>query len=247
VLRRFALTGDIAKVKPGDTVRIITVSGEQIALGSDVALEPSDAGSAVEESLPFLIKFCQPTQPWSGVCRRSCGLRGLEPGLSTYASATSVTLTGNQVSSFPKGTKVRIKQSETTKYFYAVGAVYGTDTTLTLAAGRTTAWPTPRLTNSPSRTWRRPTASRSGSTTPNLDDHRNRAFAGQRELIRGQFRVSGQGGGGGGLVQAASNTTFGSGTFQFALPVAVFDDGVHGRTTAPAAAATPRRSTIIRW
>lgn len=54
----------------------------------------------------------------------------------TYVSATSFKITGKDVTAYyPTGTKLRCKQGGGYKYFYAVSAVYSTDTTVTITGG----------------------------------------------------------------------------------------------------------------
>ena len=53
----------------------------------------------------------------------------------TYASANTVTVSGDVRTRYPTGTKVKLTQT-TVKYFYVTGAAYGApNTTLTLAGG----------------------------------------------------------------------------------------------------------------
>lgn len=54
----------------------------------------------------------------------------------TYVSATSFKVTGKDVRyKFPKGTKIKLVQNSTTKYFYVVATAYSTDTTVTITGG----------------------------------------------------------------------------------------------------------------
>lgn len=53
-----------------------------------------------------------------------------------YASSTTFTVAGVDVTGkYPVGTKVRIKQGGSYKYFYIVARVFSTNTTITVAAG----------------------------------------------------------------------------------------------------------------
>ncbi len=54
----------------------------------------------------------------------------------TYASATTFTVSGDVQARFPKGTKIKLTQSSTVKYFYAIGTSYGGGvTTVTITGG----------------------------------------------------------------------------------------------------------------
>jgi len=54
----------------------------------------------------------------------------------TYVSATSFKVSGKDVRyKFPKGTKIKLVQSGTTKYFYVVATAFSTDTTVTITGG----------------------------------------------------------------------------------------------------------------
>jgi hypothetical protein len=54
----------------------------------------------------------------------------------TYVSATSFKITGKNVAyRFPKGTKIKLVQSGSTKYFYVIATAYSTDTTITITGG----------------------------------------------------------------------------------------------------------------
>lgn len=54
----------------------------------------------------------------------------------TYVSATSFKIAGKNVSyRFPNGTKIKLVQSGTTKYFYVTAATFSTDTTVTITGG----------------------------------------------------------------------------------------------------------------
>ena len=54
----------------------------------------------------------------------------------TYVSATSFKIAGKNVASrFPKGTKIKLVQSGSTKYFYVTAANFSTDTTVTITGG----------------------------------------------------------------------------------------------------------------
>jgi len=54
----------------------------------------------------------------------------------TYVSATSFKITGKDVRyKFPKGTKIKLVQSGSTKYFYVIATAYSTDTTVTITGG----------------------------------------------------------------------------------------------------------------
>lgn len=58
------------------------------------------------------------------------------PWTLSYASSTTVTISGNQASYFPVGCKIKFNQISSTKYFYVVSASYSSpNTTLTLLAG----------------------------------------------------------------------------------------------------------------
>lgn len=53
-----------------------------------------------------------------------------------YVSSTSFKIVGvNTTSLFPVGTKIRLKQGGTYKYFYVIGNVFSTDTTITVTGG----------------------------------------------------------------------------------------------------------------
>ncbi len=53
-----------------------------------------------------------------------------------YVSSTSFKITGKNVASrFPKGTKIKLVQSGSTKYFYVTEAVFSTDTVVTITGG----------------------------------------------------------------------------------------------------------------
>jgi len=52
----------------------------------------------------------------------------------TYASATTLTISGDVTAKYPKGTKVKLTQT-TVKYFYVVSAVYASSTTVTVTGG----------------------------------------------------------------------------------------------------------------
>ena len=54
----------------------------------------------------------------------------------TYVSATSFKIAGKNVAyRFPKGTKIKLVQSGSTKYFYVTAATFSTDTTVTVTGG----------------------------------------------------------------------------------------------------------------
>jgi len=54
----------------------------------------------------------------------------------TYVSATSFKIAGKNVAyRFPKGTKIKLVQSGSTKYFYVTAATFSTDTTVTITGG----------------------------------------------------------------------------------------------------------------
>ena len=54
----------------------------------------------------------------------------------TYVSTTSFKITGKDVRyRFPEGTKIKLVQSSTTKYFYVVATDYSADTTITITGG----------------------------------------------------------------------------------------------------------------
>ena len=54
----------------------------------------------------------------------------------TYVSATSFKIAGKNVAyKFPKGTKIKLVQSGSTKYFYVVATDYSADTTITITGG----------------------------------------------------------------------------------------------------------------
>ena len=54
----------------------------------------------------------------------------------TYVSPTSFKVTGKDVRyKFPKGTKIKLVQSGSTKYFYVTATAYSTDTTVTITGG----------------------------------------------------------------------------------------------------------------
>ena len=54
----------------------------------------------------------------------------------TYVSATSFKIAGKDVRyRFPKGTKIKLVQSGSTKYFYVIATAYSTDTTVTITGG----------------------------------------------------------------------------------------------------------------
>ena len=54
----------------------------------------------------------------------------------SYVSATSFKITGKDVRyRFPKGTKIKLVQSGSTKYFYVVATDYSADTTITITGG----------------------------------------------------------------------------------------------------------------
>jgi hypothetical protein len=54
----------------------------------------------------------------------------------TYVSATSFKIAGKNVAyRFPKGTKIKLVNDGSTKYFYVVAATFSTDTTITITGG----------------------------------------------------------------------------------------------------------------
>ncbi len=54
----------------------------------------------------------------------------------SYVSATSFKITGKDVRyRFPNGTKIKLVQSGSTKYFYVTATAYSTDTTITITGG----------------------------------------------------------------------------------------------------------------
>jgi len=54
----------------------------------------------------------------------------------TYVSATSFKISGKDVRyKFPRGTKIKLVQSGSTKYFYVVATNYSADTTITITGG----------------------------------------------------------------------------------------------------------------
>jgi len=54
----------------------------------------------------------------------------------TYVSATSFKITGKDVRDrFPKGTKIKLVQSGSQKYFYVIATAFSTDTTITITGG----------------------------------------------------------------------------------------------------------------
>jgi len=66
----------------------------------------------------------------------------------TYVSSTSFKITGSDVRSyFPKGAKIQLTQSNTTKYFYVVGSSFLTDTTVTVTGGSDYALADATITN----------------------------------------------------------------------------------------------------
>lgn len=131
-------------------VKIISVSGT--AAGSPV--DPSNATiqSAVGSGNPFVrlarvrvaagatsiansviddLRLMATAQPQGGWLFDS-----VNPWV--YASTTTFTVAGVDVTSqFPVGTKIRIYQSGTVKYFYVVSSVFATNTTVTVNGGGT--------------------------------------------------------------------------------------------------------------
>ena len=53
----------------------------------------------------------------------------------TYASATTFTVSGDQTSIFTKGTKIKLTNDGSTKYFYVTDSSYSTNTTVTITGG----------------------------------------------------------------------------------------------------------------
>ena len=54
----------------------------------------------------------------------------------TYVNSTSFKIAGKNVAyRFPKGTKIKLVQSGSTKYFYVVATAYSSDTTITITGG----------------------------------------------------------------------------------------------------------------
>jgi hypothetical protein len=139
----------------------------------------------------------------------------------TYASATTFTIAGDVRAKFPKGTKIKLTNS-TVKYFYVVGTAYSSPNTTvtvlggsdyTLAAGAISATyysygSAPQ--DFPNRFYYTPTWT-AATTNPVINSGE----------LTGEFVIEGKNVAVTICMSAAANTTFGTGTWSFGLPVTV--------------------------
>lgn len=123
----------------------------------------------------------------------------------TYASATTFTISGVDVTSiFTKGTKLRLTQT-TTKYFYVVSSSFSTNTTVTITGGSSYTFANAAVTNPyfsysdnprgfPGYFSYTPVASSAGGTTPTFSTTTGR-FSVTSNKVRYDFHLTNSSGG----------------------------------------------------
>jgi len=138
----------------------------------------------------------------------------------TYASATSFTIAGKDVTSrFPVGTKLKLTNASTTKYFYVISTSFSTDTTVNITGGSDFSLASGAITGN---------YYGYGSPLPGFPDWFNVSIVWQSDgtqpvlnngTLVGRIKISGNKVHLKIKLTIGSSTTIGSGTYSFVSPI----------------------------